>query len=465
MSFFFFLLYIALNFVRPVELLAPDLGALRPMLWLWMLAFVTSCAEALSTRRVAATGMHFVMLGGFMLAISLSLLLRGWVGGAIGSQLHFSTSSMLFVLAALNLTNQARLLMAVKVLGASVVAMAIIGIHSYHTGWNAELLVLAQNSYNENLEPGTSLEPGTPPAQDTSGLYLWRLHALGFLQDPNDFAQAMVITLPLLLLGYRPGRTLRNLVWVALPAAVLLYAILLTHSRGALVGLGAMLFFGARKRLGTTRTLVVGAVMMAGVLATSFGGGRAFSTQESSAGDRIDAWYAGFTMFKSSPLFGIGYESFGDHHHLTAHNSFVLCFAELGLFGYFFWLAMIVTAFLGLNRARSSDAQAGRIGSMPELLAMAMVGFLTCAWFLSRTYQPTLYLLLAMCAAAWYCAVNAGAEARKAEPALAGAGARALAAARSPWNWPWFKYTLIWMFASMALVQFFVIAERVGRGG
>lgn len=463
MSFFLFLLYIALNFVRPVELMAPELGELRLMLLLWVLAFVAGCAEALSTRRVAAAGVHFVMLGGFMLAISLSLLFRGWVGGAVGSQLHFSTSSMLFLLAALNLTSQARLVLAVKVLCASIVTMAVIGIYSFHTGWNADLLVLAQNSYNDTLDPGTTLEPGTPPAQDTTGLYLWRLHALGFLQDPNDFAQAMVITLPLLLVGYQPRRALRTLVWIVLPGAVLLYAIMLTHSRGALVGLGAMLFFGARKRLGTTRTLVIGAVMMAGVLATSFGGGRAFSTQESSAGDRIDAWYAGLTMFKSSPLFGIGYGSFTDHHHLTAHNSFVLCFAELGLFGYFFWLALIVTAFFGLNRAKTSNGQAGQAVPMPELLATAMVGFLTCAWFLSRTYQPTLFLLLAMCAATWYCAVNVGPAAAKAEPASA--AARALAAAGSPWRWPWFKHTLIWMFGSMLLVQFFVIAERVGRGG
>lgn len=461
MSFFLFTLYIALNFVRPVELLAPELGAYRPMLWLWLIAFAAACVEALQQRRVAASSLHFLLLGGLMLAIAASQLKQGWLGGAIGSVANFSTSSMLFVLATLNLTSSKRLEATGKVLAASIVAMALLGIVSYHTGWNVDKLVLAQNSYDETLDPDIGPEAGTAPAQDTSGKYLWRLHALGFLQDPNDFAQAMIVSLPLLLLGYRAGRRLRNAVVIGLPAAALLYAIQLTHSRGALVALAAMLFFGARRTLGLFKTAMLGVVLAVASLAMSFGGGREFSTQEQSAGDRIDAWYAGFMMFKSSPLFGIGYGNFTDHHDLTAHNSFVLCLAELGLFGYVFWVGMIVIAFIGLQRARQKLAVQPAGVPTPELLFLAMVGFLACAWFLSRTYQPTLYLLLALCASAWYCAVNE-------EPVAAGQGTavlRARAMLQSPWRWPWLRYTVVSMFASVALVQSFVVASRMSAGG
>jgi hypothetical protein len=68
---------------------------------------------------------------------------------------------------------------------------------------------------------------------------------------------------------------------------------LLTHSRGAVVGLASLLFVGMRQTLG--------------------------------------------------PVFGVSYNSFTDHHERTTHNSFVLCFAELGLLGYFTWLALVVT--------------------------------------------------------------------------------------------------------------------------
>lgn len=458
MSFFLFLLYIALNFVRPIELLAPELGDLRPMLWLWLLAFAAGCIDAVRQQRVAASSLHFLTLFGFMLAIAASQVMQGWAGGAVWALSMFSTSSMLFVLAALNLTSTRRLATTARVLAWSIVVMAVVGIFSYQTGWYADKLVLAQNTYDENLEPDIAPEPGTAPAKDDSGRYLWRLHALGFLQDPNDFAQAMIVSLPLLLLGYQPRRFARNLAVVGVPAAVLLYATLLTHSRGALVGIGAMLFFGARKYLGTTRTLILGGLLLAGALATSFGGGRAFSAQEESAGDRISAWYAGITMFKSSPLFGIGYANFINHHHLTAHNSFVLCFSELGLFGYFFWLAMIVIGFLGLRRAGAAQVAPGQGIALPELLMTALIGFLTCAWFLSRTYQPTLYLLLALCAAAWYGATMIAPQGAASGPALA------RSATHSPWRWPWMKYTLLAMAASMALVQLFIIAGGSSGG-
>lgn len=44
---------------------------------------------------------------------------------------------------------------------------------------------------------------------------------------------------------------------------------------------------------------------------------------------------------------------------------------------------------------------------MVVLLRNSLVGFLVCAWFLSRTYQPVLYFLLALCVSAWWCASHA----------------------------------------------------------
>ena len=71
---------------------------------------------------------------------------------------------------------------------------------------------------------------------------------------------------------------------------------------------------------------------------------------ESNAG-RLDAWSAGLGMFRQQPFFGVGYNMFTDHNEITAHNSFVLCFAELGLFGYFIWLASASDYRLSAGRA------------------------------------------------------------------------------------------------------------------
>ena len=77
------------------------------------------------------------------------------------------------------------------------------------------------------------------------------------------------------------------------------------------------------------------------MLALDFTGGRGISA--SNGADRLEAWANGLEMFKSAPLFGIGFNGFTDLYEITAHNSFVLCLAELGLLGSTLWLAMLVT--------------------------------------------------------------------------------------------------------------------------
>src|SRR5690606_7398910 len=139
-------------------------------------------------------------------------------------------------------------------------------------------------------------------------------------------------------------------------------------------------------------------------MVTNMTGGRGFSSKEESAGSRIDAWYEGIQMFKNHPMFGVGYGNFMDHHYLTAHNSFVLGFAEMGLFGYFMWIALLVLSFKSVN-AVSHHAPADsleRTGGL--LLRAALGGYLTCAWFLSSTYLPILFVLMALCAGAFACA-------------------------------------------------------------
>jgi putative inorganic carbon (hco3(-)) transporter len=132
--------------------------------------------------------------------------------------------------------------------------------------------------------------------------------------------------------------------------------------------------------------------------------GRGFSSKERSAEERIEAWTVGIQLLRERPLTGAGYGNFTDHNPLTAHNSFVLCFAELGLIGYFVWLGLIVLTYKGLSAVVERLPQDSEERKMAGLLRSALVGFLACAWFLSRTYAPGLYFALAMCVATWWVA-------------------------------------------------------------
>ncbi|MFM2341154.1 MAG: hypothetical protein RLZZ592_807, partial [Pseudomonadota bacterium] len=108
MSFKLFQAYIFLTFFRPVELFAPELGELRPMLWLWLLSLGTSIGTAVAKKEAGARATHFKQIFWLWGLIAISRLVSPWPGGTMQAISEFSTSSMLFLLAALNLTTLPR---------------------------------------------------------------------------------------------------------------------------------------------------------------------------------------------------------------------------------------------------------------------------------------------------------------------------------------------------------------------
>ena len=396
MSFGAYLLYLILTYLRPVDMFAPELATYRPMVILWIFAFVTAVVQASGRREVASRAANFALLALLIGTIAMSRVVNR--GGAIFAAADFSTSAMLFVLTALNLTSVDRVRKTCTVLLVCMVVLALFGITAYHFGFMSDELLVRQST---EVEGGDLDIPGIP-AQDTANLYLWRVRSLGFLNDPNDFGQAMVMVLPFLWGLYERRRTLRRAIMAAIPGATLFYAIYLTHSRGAVIGSVALLSFAMHRALGTVRLIALISIAAVAISSSSLGE-RGFTAKEESASQRIDAWWAGIQMLRHQPILGVGYGSFTDYHDLTAHNSFVLCFAELGIVGYFLWIGMLVIAYKGMSQviARAPSDSVER--KQATLLRSSFVGFMACAWFLSRTYQPGLFLLLALCASIAWC--------------------------------------------------------------
>ena len=141
-------------------------------------------------------------------------------------------------------------------------------------------------------------------------------------------------------------------------------------------------------------------------------------------------------MFRAHPLLGVGKGMFVDYSWLTAHNSFVLAFAELGMYGYFFWLSILAVSATMLAKiirwspvgkrevtlepvlrdvdfrlaptqwatpgTRPVDEAASTRPPWPDIqraasaLSYSMLGSLVAAFFLSRSYVSILYLLIAL---------------------------------------------------------------------
>jgi putative inorganic carbon (hco3(-)) transporter len=408
MSFAAFLIYIVFLLLRPFELYLPGLIPYRPMLILWLIAFMLALGRLFMNGKFAGRPAHVALMTLLFVAVALSSLARDGIGRMFESIMDFLPGISLMLLAMINLTSLARLKMMCMTVVVCVLVLCAGGIAAYHTGFMEEEFVLRQNTNlpeNELTAP-IFVDETAPPAQDKSGTAMWRVKAVGLLADPNDFSQVIVLCLPLLWLLYAQRGWIMRILLIGAPASVMIYTILLTQSRGALVGMAALIGLFLQRIAGTVVTMWAAGLSLVGLVGMTYGGGRGFSTEEESAAQRIDAWWEGINLLKAYPVFGAGFNNFTNHHYLTAHNSYVLCFAELGLLGFFAWLGMIVLAYRGLayvlklNPATQSDTYSWTA----ELIRFSLVGYLVCAWFLSRTYSPVLYLFLGMCASAWYCA-------------------------------------------------------------
>jgi O-antigen ligase len=177
--------------------------------------------------------------------------------------------------------------------------------------------------------------------------------------------------------------------------------VILTKSRGALLALLAIVFFALRHRLGRTLSLMLAAGAALALIAMGITKGRSLSMDASSEG-RVDAWAGGLQMLQGSPIWGVGFSQFGEVNGLAAHNSFVNCFSETGFVGYFLWSLLVVltmTEAAALSKRSGEDEPGAELAPWGRAVFLSLAGFLTAAFFLSRTYSSVLFLLLGLGAA------------------------------------------------------------------
>ena len=380
MGFSLTIVYILLIYITPAEVV-PALAPLRIQVLVVALAGLAS-VPALMSGTLRFRGPQLYLLAALAAAIALSILLgQRWPGGVLTAWLGFLPSAAVFLLIIVNVDSLPRL----QKLQASLVLIAL-------------LIVVRSAVAFHSGDPDFVVRQGSEENPETMVL---RLRARGIIQDPNDLAQFVLMMIPLTWLRWRPRQWIENGALVLLPTLLSLYGIFLTRSRGALIGLALMAGLSAGRRVGWVGGGVLGVAVAGGLVIANFTAGREVSIE--GGVDRLDLWADGLQMVKSSPIWGVGYHGFADQSDLTAHNSFLLCAAELGLLGYLPWLALFVVTLLQLRAVERSE----RIGTESDRtvsaqafsLSLVVVAFLTTSWFLSRAYQPTPFLALGMAAA------------------------------------------------------------------
>ena len=220
--------------------------------------------------------------------------------------------------------------------------------------------------------------------------------ATGIFNDPNDLSASLVAGLAITLGRIRGTIRWSRFLYLAL-ALVITVAIFHTNSRGGLVAfiavVGAFTIFSMRRK-----AIGLGFAAVMAILLVMFAPGRmaSFDTEDTSANSRFHFWDNGINALIQNPVTGIGYDRFPEiSWGYTAHNSFVLCFTELGIPGYFCWMGIIYFCF---RKRRPDDPGLVSDGPDHELFGarLALFGFLTGGFFLSRTYNPVLFLLFTL---------------------------------------------------------------------
>jgi len=400
MGVFLAMVYLAATLIRPQELYV-ELAPHNVMDILAILALLGVGLDMSLGSRPSLRAPQIALLGAFIGWAALTMVATlWWFGGAWLTVQTLSINIFVFLVLVLNGTSRRRLAWLRAAILGSMEVVVVLGLHAYYTGTREDQFVLIHRSTEDTLAE-TDFSEGP-----SGGLQRWaigggrsrRLRALGFLNDPNDLAQILIALLPVTWLGWRRSRPFLGTVTVLLPMGLFLWAIVLTHSRGGFIALAALAAFALNARFGGRLSRPLDLATWAGLLVLLVAFFRLGLADESAFGRR-EMWSEGLSMLKGSPVWGAGFDSYGDRERV-AHNSYVHCFAELGLVGYWLWLAAIVATLKQLDALRAvPDAQQNELPRWASALRLSLLSFLVSALFLSRTYSVTLFLLLGLPAA------------------------------------------------------------------
>jgi hypothetical protein len=312
------LLYILTAYLGP-ETLWGSLYQFHIEIILAALAFVASLPR-IQESKILTMPQTFALVG-MCVAVFCSMVMTGWLGSILPALLGFIPNAFTFFLVVVNFRTKRHLQLL-------ALTLFIVSAYTIFRGYSA---LRAEDYANPYLMPQGSEEGGG---------FFYRLRGMAFINDPNDFAQVMVSLIPCMFFFWKKGSLPANILFVLVPVGWLVFGMYLTHSRGGIIALLAVVLFASRRKIGTIPAGIIAAGLFAITSVVGWSGGRDVS-MEAGAG-RMEAWAVGIDLLKSHPLFGVGFGRFGEFFFITAHNTIVVCAAELGMFGLFWWVMFVL---------------------------------------------------------------------------------------------------------------------------
>ena len=388
-------LFIVLNgilLVRPEEIV-PEIGGARLYFIVIGLCTITTFPRLLiqlSPRSLSDRPITVCILG-LLLAMALSKIIQGQFD-VINIEVADFAKTVLYVLLMMAVIDRpSRMLTFMGWLVAFVIALSVLG-----------LLQVNGLVDIESIRPIMHTEFDAETGQST---VMPRMCSSGIFNDPNDFCLILTTGSMCCLCrsSFAPPGPLRVL-WLC-PMGLFFYAIVMTYSRGGLLGfLGAISGF-LYARFGWKKCLPLILIIAPGIVVV-LGGRQANLGTESgdTAQERIQLWSQGLSIMMGgsiSKITGIGVGEYGKQVGMVAHNSFVHAYVEMGLLGGSLFLGAFYLAFWGPCRFKID----GTLHDHPRLLRMQpfivgmVVGYAFGIYSVSRNYVLPTYLILSISAA------------------------------------------------------------------
>lgn len=373
--------FIAFYYLRPVDFF-PQLAMLRIPLFIASVTSTGLFVKLLLTRQKLIEGWYVKWFIAWWIVMFLSVPLSLYRSQSFSAALDFAKSVAMVWMIYMTVRSEKQIAFAVRLLGWMALWLAGSAIYNYITG-NVVVSGEVQRAGAES----------------------------GMLGDPNDLASYILMLFPLCyyLFFNDPKRWLRLVYGAAM--FMILVAVVYTGSRGGFLGLVVLLFllwlFAKRKVLGVFIALAVFGVLWFVAPPQYRERIRSITNyeQDESAMNRVEYRRAAVRMFKRNPITGIGLKNFaifardfGAPGSLNAHNMYYLVLAELGGIGLLvflsIWLRSLKCAWQ-IARSNLWLLHALGMGAFIGLLDLMVTGY-----FLSISYYPYQYILMALVAAA-----------------------------------------------------------------
>jgi probable O-glycosylation ligase (exosortase A-associated) len=234
------------------------------------------------------------------------------------------------------------------------------------------------------------------------------------IYDNNDFGLAMNMALPMFAAYARTekSRWVRWGFWAAVPMGIA--AIILTYSRGAMLGLVTVLFAmmmkSKRRFLGLAGTGIAIALIL--VIAPAKWMERMLTLKNVSADQsalaRFHSWTFAYRFFLDHPILGGGFQTFtaplyGQYNLLAdrvqgPHSIYFQVLAEHGAPGLILFLGLITCSVWScsrLKRAFLRQPGSENLAVYADMIQLGLITFMVSGAFLGRAYFDLLYQLVA----------------------------------------------------------------------